>query len=246
MDDLEYERLAATEQRMWWFQGLHANLIAAWRRAATPRRAPLVLDAGCGTGGLLLRLGVAAPQATLIGLDRHVLACSLARRQSRRPVCAGSIDALPFADMVFDAVFSADVLCHDGVDQVAALATIARCLRPQGVVVLNLPAYRWLFSAHDRSVANVRRYGRDEVRRLLAAAGFAEIRVRHWNTVLFPLMVLRRWFGRTASNPASDVALLPAPIERLFRAIIMVESVLFRAGVPLPFGGSILATAVNP
>ena len=40
----EYERLAAVEERMWWFRALHDNLVAALAgEVAAPRR---ILDAG--------------------------------------------------------------------------------------------------------------------------------------------------------------------------------------------------------
>jgi SAM-dependent methyltransferase len=240
MERGEYERLAAAEDRLWWFHGLHANLLAAWDRPP-PRAA--ALDAGCGTGGFLAKLAASRPSAAVFGLDRDRHASGLAQAKSGRPVVVGSIDALPFADASFDAVFSADVLCHRGVNQQAALAAIRRCLKPGGRLVLNLPAYRWLFSAHDLAVDNVRRYGRREVRRLLAAAGFTRVSVRFWNCLLFPLMVARRKLWPAA---ASDVSLLPAPIERLFRAIVMLEARLLRVGVPMPFGGSLLATGVRP
>ncbi len=48
------------------------------------------------------------------------------RAKSGRPVCAGSVNALPFADGAFGAIVSADVLCHDGVDERAALAQFHR------------------------------------------------------------------------------------------------------------------------
>jgi SAM-dependent methyltransferase len=247
MQPREYERLAATEERMWWFRGLHANLIEAWRSAATasPRPEPRLLDAGCGTGGLLARLRRAAPAALLYGLDRDLGACAMAAAKSGRPIVAGSIDRLPFAENAFDAVFSADVLCHRGVDDRAALAALRACLGPGGVVVLNLPAYRWLFSAHDIAVDNVRRYGRGEVRRLLATAGFVRITVHYWNSLLFPLMLARRLIAR-GGDAASDVALLPAPIEWLFGVIVALELAMARLGARLPFGGSLLAVAVKP
>ena len=242
MERGEYERLAAAEERMWWFRGLHANLVAALAELSAPKR---VLDAGCGTGGLMTRLAADFPEAAIIGVDLDRGAAALAQDKSRRPACVGSVDRLPFAEGAFDAVLSADVLCHRGVDERAALEGFRRCLRPGGVLVLNLPAYRWLYSAHDIAVDNARRYARGELGRMLAACGFAGIRTRYWNTLLFPLMVLRRklWPRRPA---ASEVALLPEPVERAFGAVIALESRLAAAGLLPPFGGSILATAVKP
>ena len=61
MERGEYERLAAAEERMWWFRALHRNLIRIWSATAPAGagegRNPRLLDAGCGTGGLLARLG---------------------------------------------------------------------------------------------------------------------------------------------------------------------------------------------
>jgi len=243
----EYERLAAVEERMWWLGGLHANLLAAWRQAAAVKRPAVVLDAGCGTGGFLKRLAAERPDCAAFGLDLDAGAAAAARAKSARPVCIGDVAALPFRDQSFDAIFSADVLCHRGVDESAALQGFRRCLRPGGLLVLNLPAYRWLYSAHDVAVDNARRYGRGDIRTLLGRAGFAQVRSRYWNSFLFPLMVLRRkLLPAAASGPKSDVALLPAPVERLFSACLALERRLLRWRVPLPFGGSILTMAVRP
>jgi len=244
MERREYERLAATEERLWWFGALHRNLIAAWRGAARPAAASAaaVLDAGCGTGGFLAKLAAQFP-GDAVGLDRDAFACALARGKSGTGVVLGSIDALPFADRSFDAIFSADVLCHRGIDQRLALAELRRCLRPGGVLVLNLPAYRWMLSAHDRAVDNARRYGSGEVARLLAQAGFAGISTRYWNSLLFPLMVLKR---KLLPGGDGDVALMPAPLERCFAAIARFETWLATMGLRLPFGGSIVAVGIRP
>jgi SAM-dependent methyltransferase len=237
----QYARLAAAEDRMWWFRGLHANLLAALAEAPAPRR---LLDAGCGTGGLLARLAAALPETELVGLELDAGAAALARAKGGIPLVVGSVDLPPFAAESFDAVLSADVLCHRGVDEARALAGFRCCLRPGGVLVLNLPAHPWLYAAHDAAVDNARRYARAELCRRLAAAGFARIRARHWNSLLFPLMVLRRKLWRRAG--ASEVELLPAPVERAFGAVLALERRLLRAGLSLPFGGSILVTAVKP
>jgi SAM-dependent methyltransferase len=241
----QYERLAAVEDRMWWFGGLHANLLAACgaaRSASTAARLR-VLDAGCGTGGFLARLAASAPGTDAFGVELDAAACGVARAKSRYPVVAGNINALPFADQSFDLIVSADVLCHGRVEERAALAGLRRCLRPGGILILNLPAYRWLYSAHDVAVDNARRYDRKELLMLLAETGFSAIEARYWNFVLFPLMLLRRKLLR--SHDEGDVALLPAAVERIFAACLALERGLVAAGVRLPFGGSILATAVR-
>lgn len=241
MNRAEYEKLYEVEDRMWWFRGTHANLLAAFR-AVAPGSARPVLDAGCGTGGLLKRMIGSLPARTVLGLELDPAASAMAREKSGCPVCTGSVAMLPFRDAALDGVFSADVLCHRGVDEERTLREFHRCLAPGGVVVLNLPAYPWLLSKHDRAVDNVRRYTRKGVVALLRGAGFRVLRTTYWNTILFPLMVLRRTVFRGGS---SDVALGPAPIEALFRGVMRLETALLDLGVSFPFGGSLVAVAVK-
>jgi SAM-dependent methyltransferase len=231
---------------MWWFAALHANLLLLYRRMAGPAAAEkTLLDAGCGTGGLLARLATAYPDRIVIGLDADRAACARAAAKSARPVCAGSVNALPFADAAFGAIFSADVLCHGGVDERAALAQFHRVLRDGGLLILNLPAYQWMLSRHDTAVHNVRRYTRSGVARLLAAAGFRVLFAGYWNMLLFPIMVLTRKL-LPESRSASDVRLYSAPVEALCRAATGLETALLRLGLPLPCGGSVIAVAAKP
>ncbi len=236
MERDEYERLATVEDRMWWTRALHRNLRTAASFATMPDGR--LLDAGCGTGGFLAALTHGAS----VGLDRDGFACRLAQGKARRPVAQGSVDDLPFRDAAFDVIVSADVLCHRGVGVERALGEMYRCLKPGGALIINLPAYLWLYSAHDRAVDNARRFRRREGMELLAAAGFGRSRAGYRNTLLFPLMVARRLLP----GGGSEVALLPAPLERLFDATATIESVLLRSGLRLPFGGSILAVGTRP
>lgn len=246
MERVEYERLAALDRRLWWFRGLHAQIIGALERRG-PRGSGRLLDAGCGTGGLLAALAQRFQHLARFGVELDPGASALARDASGSPICIGTVNALPFAGGSFAAIVSADVLCHRGVDEAAALGHFHRCLASGGLLVLNLPAYPWLLGDHDIAVDNAQRYTAGGVRRLLASAGFTGIRTSYWNTVLFPLMVLRRKLGwLSASKPESDVALMPAPIEALFRILVQGEAMIAGLGIRLPFGGSVLATAVKP
>jgi SAM-dependent methyltransferase len=239
----EFEKLVSVEDEMWWFQGLHANLITLFQQHAPDRIQRSIVDVGCGTGGLLRKLAHSFPDAQIIGLDVDEAACRAARDKSRRLVCVASASAVPFRENSFDVIFSADVLCHARVDELESVRNFHRCLTGNGVLLLNLPAYSWLMSAHDRAVSNVQRYTATRLNSLLRQAGFAKIRTTYWNTILFPLMILQRMV--VAPRGKSDVMLFPKPIDMLFRTILRVENFFIRRGVRFPCGGSILAIAMK-
>ncbi len=234
MEAAEYALMDAAEGRMWWYRALHARLVALLEGTDGP-----ILDAGCGSGGLL---------ALLAGGERHglefsALAAPLAAAKSGARIVRGSVNAMPYAEGSFAAVVSADVLCHAAVEPGVALAEVWRVLRPGGRVVLNLPAYQWLLSAHDRRVHNARRATAGSLRRQLQAAGFAGVRVRYWNALLLPLMVVQRKVLARGAAAASDVANFSPWLDAILFAVTDIER---RLPGWFPAGGSILATATRP
>ena len=242
MERAEYDKLDHAEDRMWWFVALHANLLMLCAKMMPRQAGARMLDAGCGTGGLLTRFGASHPARVVIGLDANRFACIRAAKKSGRPVCAGSVNTLPFADAAFAAIVSADVLCHRDVDDRRALAEFHRCLASNGILILNLPAYSWLMSRHDVAVYNARRYTRGGVVALLRAAGFQPLFAGYWNTLLFPLMVATR---KLLPGSGSDVKQPPRLLDAICRAATAIERAWLRAGIALPFGGSILAVAAK-
>ena len=239
MEPAEYRLMDQAEAGMWWYRALHARIADALR--ATHGR---VLDAGCGTGGLLARLS-ANPALDLHGLEYEATAAARAAQKSGARIVRGSINALPFADASFAAVVSADVLCHAAVDPQAALAELRRILAPGGLLILNMPSYQWLMSAHDHAVHNARRTTATALAQDLHEAGFAQPRARYWNTLLLPLMILQRKLLNRGNHgeTVSDVAAFPPLVDATFHALTELER---RLPVPLPAGGSVLATARKP
>ena len=242
MEPGEYDRMHAVEDDMWWYAGAHANALAGLARyGRDPGGA--ILDAGCGTGGLLRKLAVAWPTRAMVGLDYDGRACVMAQAKSGKATVCGSVDCLPFADRAFGAIVSLDVLCHRNVNDRAALDEMSRCLAPGGVLILNLPAYDWMMSYHDHQVQTARRYNRNELLALVAASGLETRRITYWNSFLFPVMVLRRKL--LPASGASDVTSYPSWLNRIFRGMLSLERRLIAAGIGLPFGGSLLSIAVK-
>lgn len=242
MEPAEYDLMDAAEQRMWWYRALHARVIDALRRRPGP--AGRLLDAGCGTGGLLARMAVLG--RPLAGLDFNPAAAARAAAKSGALATAGDANRLPFGDGSVAALTSCDVLCHRAVDPPAALAEFHRVLAPGGTLVLNLPAYQWLRSAHDVRVHNDRRFTARQGRALLAAAGFTAIEARYWNALLLPLMILQRKVLRSDEAASSDVAPFPPWLDTTLHAATVFEHGLARLGLRYPAGGSILLVATRP
>jgi SAM-dependent methyltransferase len=243
VEPAEYDLMDAAEERMWWYRALHLRVQDALARRPGPDGA--VLDAGCGTGGLLRRL--APLRRRLVGLDFNPAAAFRAAAKSGAAAVAGDANRLPFADGTFAALTSCDVLCHRAVDPAAALGEFRRVLAPGGTLVVNLPAYEWMHSAHDERVHNSRRFTAPAARALLAAAGFAAIEARYWNALLLPLMVIQRKILKSdAAHDASDVAPFPPWLDATLSGVTAAERALARLGLRYPAGGSILLVASRP
>jgi SAM-dependent methyltransferase len=227
----------AAEDRMWWYRALHTRLCDA----LTGIRGR-ILDAGCGTGGFLAILSVRRPDLARFGVEWNATAAFRAREKSGAWISRGSINALPFAENTFDAVVSADVLCHSAVDPAVALIELKRVMRPGGRLVTNLPAYQWLLSAHDRHVHNTRRFTALGIAASMRQAGFDGVRVCYWNTLLLPLMIVQRKIV-ARGHATSDVAAFPPWLDVTLHGMTRIERHLnFR----LPTGGSVLAIAGKP
>ncbi len=244
MELAEYDLMDAVEDGMWWYRALHAQVLDALDNVRPgPGR---LLDAGCGTGGFLARLRRERPDLPAAGLEYNPGAAARAQAKSGVEVIAGTINAMPFADASFSVVVSLDVLSHAAVDPAQALAEMLRVLRPGGVLIVNLPAFEWLRSTHDARVQNARRFTRTTAGMMLAGAGLVEVRPYYWNCLLLPMMVLHRKVVARSPERRSDVAQFPPWLDRSLHAVTRLERSMLASGLPLPAGGSVLATALRP
>ena len=237
MEPAEYALMDAAEARMWWYRALHARLTDALNGTHGA-----MLDAGCGTGGFLAHLQTRRPDLRTSGIEWAAQAAVRAQAKSKAAIVRGSVNALPFADDRFDAAVSADVLCHAAVDPAQALHELKRVLKPGGALIVNMPAYAWMMSAHDRRVHNARRQTAAQTGAMLRDAGFARIRTRYWNSLLLPLMILQRKV-LARGDATSDVAPFPPWLDAILHATTDSER---RLPFAFPFGGSVLAIAEKP
>lgn len=241
MDKEEYEIMYRLEDTHWWYVGMRRIVQGMLERLLPEQSALRVLDAGCGTGGMMTFL---ARYGTVVGIDASPEAIEFCRKRDVRHLAQASVTHLPFEDSTFDLVVSFDVLYHQAVkDDHQALNEFHRVLKPNGHVLLRLPAFDWLRGSHDARVHTRQRYRASEIRRKLESSRFDVEKVTYANTILFPLAVARRACqAALRSQPASDVKPTSPAINKLLTGILGIEGNLIRH-TSLPWGLSVLAWA---
>lgn len=230
------------EEHQWWYAGMRTIGFALLDEAIAvhgPAREPRFLDAGCGSGLNLIHL---SRRGRALGVDVSEEALRLCRERGAQAALA-SVERLPVADASLDCITSFDVLYHRWIrDDTAAVAEMARALRPGGLVVVRVPAFRALWGAHDDAVLSRHRYTLAELEALLREGGFEVWRATYCNFFLLPLVYLRRRLDRATGREGSDVGMLPGPLEWSFRKLLELEARIVRR-VRLPIGTSALAVA---
>jgi len=263
MEDSEYDNIARLEAQHWWYRGMatisHTLLAGPMASTLTKEAVPAsptstlrILDAGCGPGGMLTQL---AAYGSPTGLDFHPLAIARAQQRYAQsyPLLRANISQIPIANNQFDLITSFDVLYHRAVlDDAEALSEFWRVLKPRGWLLIRVPALDSLRGAHDNLVHTQRRYTRTRLSRLLQSVGFNLQKITYANSLLFPLIYLRRRLqvslttNRAGSKQVTSDVELPAPIaNRLLETVLKIESLWLRRA-NLPLGVSLFALAAKP
>ena len=237
MERAVFDRMAEQDQVHWWYvarRRILADLIA--REVKLPKDARL-LEIGCGTGhnlDMLRRFG------RLDAIELDPAARALASKRLGHVVGDAALPELPgIADRTYHLIALLDVLEHVDGDE-AALSSIAAKLAPGGSILITVPAYQWMWSAHDEAHHHKRRYSKRSLRAVAEKAGLRVHRIGYFNSLLFPIAATVRLAGKAMGRKAGDDQVPPAPLNRLFRSIFGLERHLV-GRVPLPAGVSLFA-----
>lgn len=240
MRESAYREHYAVEDRHWWFRGRWAVVEALLARTELPSE-PRILDAGCGTGGNLTRyarMGVAS------GVDPSSEAVRFCRERGLDSVQQAGLESLPFEDHSFDLIAATDVIEHIAAEE-QALGELRRVAAPNGVLLLTVPAYMWMWTEEDENLHHKRRYTRTRLRLAVERAGWTPRIATYFNSILLPPIALARTLPRRSNGGKADLERTPAALDGPLSLPMRLEARLIRAGVSLPAGVSVAIVCQN-
>jgi len=207
------------------------------------RRQLRVLNAGCGSGELSFLLAVAGH--AVVGIDPAQEYIDLAKRRTPAELSGrcffqvSSIEGFVSAEQ-FDCVIATDVLEHIK-DDTVAWGKLVQLVKPEGDIVITVPALPSLFGYHDELLGHFRRYTKTSFRNLIAGSGIESKQLRYFGFTLIPICLLysriwRKPYPVASARPGSGAILRQGLLKLLLTADRFC---------PLPLGISLIFWGVK-
>lgn len=236
MEIPEYLNIYQNEETHFFYVSNHNFVLKLLQKYSKGKLGLKILDAGCGTGLLIKKL---EKYGDVVGVDFEKEAVRLSKKRGVK-VQKASVNKLPFPANSFDVITSVDVLYHKNVVDLLALSEFRRVLKKDGILILRVPAIKWLRTSHDSYVHTRERYNRGDLKQKLQKSNFQILKLSYINVFLLPFTILESIFGRFENKPKSIVTKLPSFINNLVINVLNCENFIIER-VNLPIGLGLIA-----
>lgn len=207
-EDILLDVARQVDRHPWWHA--RAKLTISLLRRARVQPPACVLDAGCGWGLTLTYLERHGYRPVGLDISRRIL--ERLDRSGRTLIEADLTRPLPTGIEPFDAVLALDVIEHVDDDQ-AVVARLGRLVKPDGVVIVSVPARPDLFSEFDAVQGHRRRYVPETLGLAFEDTGLVIDAVHWWGGWMVPLLRRRR------KQTHADADRSPAEVYRSYLAL---------------------------
>jgi SAM-dependent methyltransferase len=237
-----YAELYQVENTHWWHlhkRKLIHKLIKNFAKKGS------VLDIGSGTGKILEELkkqkwdiaGIDAEKEAKIWSEKRGIPTQLVDI-NKQP--------LPYKNHYFDLVLCLDLLEHVRQDQ-KIIDKISKILKPNGTLIVSVPAYPSLFSYWDKMLGHYRRYSKKQLTSLFNQTDWELKFISHaFMLNLLPVILVRQFKKHNKNQSVSDFQ--TTPLKFISQPLLKLNASFEEFCIPnisLPFGLSIVAVITN-
>ena len=240
----EYKAMYEVETRLWWYKILHKRVLGVLKTHFSTNTVS-ILDAGCGTGGLMSFLQNAGYQ-NIKGFDLSSDAVAFAQSRSLEVDCLDLLDIQLYKpDQQFDLIVCNDVICYlDDAQIIEVFKQFRAKLKPNGLIISNNNALKAFEGLHSKVLKINRRFNAKELTTLAQQADFKVEAQVYWPFLLSPLIWIYRKcqllgisLGLINVETAKSDVVLPDDFQNnLFYQLSNFEQTIFKKP---PFGSSI-------
>jgi SAM-dependent methyltransferase len=234
-----YDVESEVENFHWWFV-VRRKLLKSILSSINIQKNTITLDIGCGTGSNLKALVSAG--LDVIGLDQSLYALTLVKEKGDYSLITGDINRLPLKTKSIGLIIAMDILEHLDDDSSGIIESF-RVLSDGGILIVTVPAFKFLWGIQDIVTGHKRRYSRREIMNKLKAAGFDILKSSYFNFFLFfPILIARRIIQLLGLKIRSENEVNSPSLNFIFKAVFSLEPYLLKY-FSFPIGVSILCIA---
>jgi len=226
------------DQNHFWMQWRWNSLLKSEKYL--PKKNETYLEIGCGNG-------IAVDQfennlsCIIDGCDLNEKALLLSKKSTGRKFLYNIFDQNKDFVHRYDGLILLDVIEHIK-DDISFLKVAALHSKVGGKIIINVPAYQWLYSDYDKAVGHIRRYSAKDLRQLFKDTGLEEVKIYYWGALLIPIAIIRKFIIAGRGEDIIKAGFKPSSkLENfILTSLMKIESLL---PFTFPFGTSLIAIA---
>jgi SAM-dependent methyltransferase len=193
----------------------------------------IVLEIGCLNGNLTKKI-INTQKYYYIGSDAiNNSIQNLSKIYKDNPFIVFDILKNPFKKSICNTLIMLNVLEHVEDDD-KALAEAYNMLENDGLLIIEVPAGKFLYDDYDRQLLHYRRYGLKEITNKLLKNGFTIVKKTHLGFFIFPFFVVVKMINKILKNKNIVVKQTKITDNFFIKFLFYIEKKL--ENFSLPFG----------
>jgi SAM-dependent methyltransferase len=241
----EYQAMFEVEDQLWWYKILHKKVIDNILIKFETTKEISILDAGCGTGGLLLNLQKAGFN-NIFGFDFNQNAVDFTNSRGFK-VMQQDITKLEgmYLPNTFDVIICNDVLYQFEENEIIAIIkNLAFFLKSNGIIISNNNAFEVFRGTHDIAVGSKKRFTKTDFKSYIENQNLQISFSTYWSFLLSPIILSVRLIQKlqlklgliNIEKITSDLAMPSVLLNKIFFNIVKIEE---KVSNYFPFGSSL-------